>query len=59
MEPHQGEKHVDLLSWVGFYAKTLESLAGMIGADKDMARYQRHYQGIQKALEGAFTVFVS
>ncbi|KAJ3013924.1 Processing alpha glucosidase I [Thoreauomyces humboldtii] len=33
--PHAGELHVDLLSWVTFYAKTLKTIATELGETKD------------------------
>ncbi|TPX40080.1 mannosyl-oligosaccharide glucosidase [Synchytrium endobioticum] len=50
-EPNTGELHVDLLSWVGFFAKTLQRVAEEIGYKDDAAMYAKHYQDILYSLE--------
>ncbi|KAJ3212030.1 Processing alpha glucosidase I [Clydaea vesicula] len=42
--PHAGELHVDLLSWVGFFAKTLRSCAIELGLQEDVREYENDYK---------------
>ncbi|CCJ31135.1 unnamed protein product, partial [Pneumocystis jirovecii] len=37
--PHNGELHLDLLSWMGLFTKTLKSIAEKIGYKKDVEEY--------------------
>ncbi|KAI8589310.1 glycoside hydrolase [Geranomyces variabilis] len=49
--PHTGELHVDLLSWVAFYAKTLNAIAVELGQDKDAAMFGKDVEGLLESLE--------
>ncbi|EJU05594.1 glycoside hydrolase [Dacryopinax primogenitus] len=37
--PHVGELHLDLISWMGFFSRTMKQIAGYIGQDEDEAEY--------------------
>ncbi|TPX32563.1 mannosyl-oligosaccharide glucosidase [Synchytrium microbalum] len=50
-DPSIGELHVDLLSWVGFFAKTLQSVAEQIGFEEDAALYAKHVKDVVYSLE--------
>ncbi|KAI9360766.1 glycoside hydrolase [Zopfochytrium polystomum] len=47
---HPGELHVDLLSWVGMMAKSLSSIAEVLGESEDKAKFDRHLRNVQKSL---------
>jgi hypothetical protein len=44
--PHIGELHLDLLSWMGFFSRTMKEIAEFIGEEED----RKHYANIQKAI---------
>ncbi|KZT58943.1 glycoside hydrolase family 63 protein [Calocera cornea HHB12733] len=37
--PHVGELHLDLISWMGFFSRTMKQIAGYVGEDDDEAEY--------------------
>lgn len=49
--PHPGELHVDLMSWMGFFARTMAEVADYLEEGDDLAEYQRHERGILANLE--------
>ncbi|KAJ3272070.1 Processing alpha glucosidase I, partial [Borealophlyctis nickersoniae] len=49
---HYGELHVDLLSWIGVYAKTLRGVAEEIGETEDSEEYARHERNVLSSLDG-------
>lgn len=51
--PHVGELHVDLLSWVGSFAKTMGEIAGFLGEEfeEDLEEYEDDLEGVIKNLE--------
>jgi mannosyl-oligosaccharide glucosidase len=46
--PHIGELHLDLLSWLGFFSRTMKEIAEFVGEEDD----KRHYADIEKAIIG-------
>jgi mannosyl-oligosaccharide glucosidase len=44
--PHIGELHLDLLSWMGFFSRTMKEIAAFIGEEEDT----QHYANIEKAI---------
>jgi len=44
--PHVGELHLDLLCWVGFFTRTMKSIAEFLGEKDDVAEYQKNYEAI-------------
>jgi mannosyl-oligosaccharide glucosidase len=44
--PHPGELHVDLMSWVGFFARTMGEVAEYLGEESDLKEYKRHERGV-------------
>ena len=50
--PHTGELHVDLLSWMGFFAKTLKDVADFLGKEEDVAELSKIETAIVKNLDG-------
>ncbi|KAG0265379.1 Processing alpha glucosidase I [Actinomortierella ambigua] len=45
--PSVGELHVDLLSWIGFYAKQLARIAELMDLPDDVDEYEDHYDAIK------------
>ncbi|KAJ9094479.1 hypothetical protein QFC21_006018 [Naganishia friedmannii] len=50
-KPHVGELHVDLMSWMGFFARTMRDVAEYLGEEDDAVEYRRHERGILANLE--------
>ncbi|KAF8270316.1 glycoside hydrolase [Lactarius quietus] len=44
--PHTGELHLDLLSWMGFFSRTMKEIAEFIGENED----RLYYANIEKAV---------
>ncbi|TPX62267.1 mannosyl-oligosaccharide glucosidase [Powellomyces hirtus] len=51
MPPHAGELHVDLLSWVAFYAKTLKAIAVELEQEKDVETFDQDVKALLGSLE--------
>lgn len=49
--PHPGELHVDLMSWVGFFSRTMAQVAEYLGEDDDLAEYEKHERGVLANLD--------
>jgi len=50
--PHTGELHVDLLSWMGFFARTLKGVAEYLGQTEDVAELAKMENAIIRNLDG-------
>jgi mannosyl-oligosaccharide glucosidase len=37
--PHAGELHVDLISWMAFFSRTMKEIAEFIGEEEDASMY--------------------
>ncbi|CAH7690989.1 glycoside hydrolase [Phakopsora pachyrhizi] len=44
--PHPGELHLDLISWMGFFTRTMKSIAEFVGESEDAAEYDKIYSAI-------------
>jgi mannosyl-oligosaccharide glucosidase len=44
--PHPGELHVDLISWIGFFTRTMKDIANFVGETED----ERNFIAIEKAI---------
>ncbi|KAI8596799.1 glycoside hydrolase [Dissophora ornata] len=44
--PSVGELHVDLLSWIGFMNRNLQSIAAIVGEEDDVEELEDHYKAI-------------
>ncbi|KAG5520217.1 hypothetical protein PMAC_001295 [Pneumocystis sp. 'macacae'] len=49
--PHNGELHLDLLSWIGLFTKTLKLIAEKINYKKDIEEYTRIEEAIIKNID--------
>ena len=50
--PHLGELHVDLISWMGFFARTMGEIAQYLREEDDVAEFQHHYEAIVANIDG-------
>ena len=46
--PHAGELHLDLISWMGFFSRTMRGIANYIGEEDD----ERSFKEIEDAILG-------
>ncbi|TFY83454.1 hypothetical protein EWM64_g561 [Hericium alpestre] len=44
--PHAGELHLDLISWMGLFSRTMKEIAEYVGEEEDRV----FYEGIEKAI---------
>ncbi|GAA5925452.1 mannosyl-oligosaccharide glucosidase [Sporobolomyces koalae] len=42
--PHLGELHVDLASWMAFFARTMKQVAEFLEMDEDVEEFEDHYE---------------
>lgn len=50
--PHLGELHLDLISWMGFFSRTMGEIAGFLQEEEDLAEFEGNYDAIVKNIEG-------
>lgn len=50
--PHLGELHVDLASWMAFFARTMKDVAEFLEMDDDVEEFVDHYEDIVHNIEG-------
>lgn len=50
--PHAGELHLDLISWMGFFTKTMREISGFIGETEDEASFGEIEKAIVDNLDG-------
>jgi len=50
--PHAGELHLDLISWVGFFTRTMKSIAVFLEEKEDEAFFAEIETGILNNIEG-------
>lgn len=50
--PHVGELHVDLISWLGFFARTMSEIAKYLGEEDDFADFKRNEKNIIANIDG-------
>lgn len=50
--PHAGELHLDLMSWMGYFTKTMKDVAGFIGETDDEASFVEIEKAIVQNLDG-------
>lgn len=51
-QPHAGELHLDLISWMGFFTRTMRSIASFLGEEKDEKYFQDIETNILNNIEG-------
>lgn len=52
-----GELHVDLMSWMGFFTKTMGEIAGFLEEEDDLVEFRESYEHIMGNLEGGLFYF--
>jgi len=50
--PHAGELHLDLISWMGFFTRTMKEIAGFVGEKEDEESFQSIEDAILNNIEG-------
>lgn len=51
--PHAGELHVDLISWMAFFSRTMREISAFIGEEDDAASYAEIERAIIDNIDGA------
>lgn len=51
---HAGELHLDLISWVGFFSRTMREIAAFIGENDDEVTFAKIEQDVLNNIEGAY-----
>jgi len=49
---HAGELHLDLISWMGFFSRTMKEIAEFIGEDDDAETFARNENAITHNIDG-------
>jgi hypothetical protein len=49
--PHLGELHVDLISWMGFFARTMRDVAEFLGEEEDIEEYEEQFDAIVENID--------
>ncbi|SRR6266849_6290272 len=55
--PHIGELHVDLISWMGFFSRTMKDIAEFVGEEEDRLHYASIEKGIIQNIDGPSSHF--
>lgn len=50
--PHTGELHLDLISWMGFFTRTMREIADFIGETDDAVSFGEIEKGILQNIDG-------
>jgi len=50
--PHAGELHLDLISWMGFFTRTMRDMANFVGEEDDEKNFAEIEQAILENIEG-------
>ena len=53
-DQHPGDLHVDLLSWMAYFANSLERVANILDLKADVKKYQKHYKQMLHTMDGMF-----
>jgi mannosyl-oligosaccharide glucosidase len=56
--PHVGELHLDLISWMGFFTRTMKEIAEFVGEEDDVAVFEEIEQAILENIEGGLSRFL-
>lgn len=55
--PHAGELHLDLISWMGFFSRTMRGIANYIGEKEDERSFKDVEDAILDNIEGSCLMF--
>ena len=55
---HSGELHLDLISWMAFFSRTMREIASFIGETDDEATYSQIEKAILENIEGSNLLFL-
>lgn len=53
--PHLGELHVDLASWMAFFARTMKEVAVFLEMEEDIEEFEDHYEDIVHNIDGTYS----
>jgi mannosyl-oligosaccharide glucosidase len=53
--PHNGELHLDLISWMGFFTRSMREVAEFIGETDDAASFAEIEEAIINNIDGSMT----
>ena len=56
---HAGELHLDLISWMAFFSRTMREIASFIGETDDEATYSQVEKAILENIEGSNLLFLA
>ena len=51
--PHSGELHLDLISWMGFFTRTMRGIANYIGEEEDSRSFEEIENAILANIDGS------
>lgn len=51
-KPHEGELHVDLMSWMAFFTRTMKEIAEYVGETEDVKEFEKIDKAILTNLDG-------
>lgn len=54
---HAGELHLDLISWMGFFSRTMKEIAEFIGEEDDAESFAENENAIIQNIDGNFPCF--
>ncbi len=54
--PHAGELHLDLISWMAFFSRTMREIAEFIGEKEDALTFTEIEKAILNNIEGKWLV---
>lgn len=52
--PHAGELHLDLISWVAYFSRTMREIASFVGQKEDEVTFAKNERAILDNIEGNF-----
>lgn len=53
--PHAGELHLDLISWVAYFSRTMREIASFVGEKEDEITFAKNERAILDNIEGKFS----
>ena len=57
-QPHAGELHLDLISWMAFFTRTMKDIAAFVGEKEDEITFEEIEKAILNNIEGNARCFI-
>lgn len=57
--PHTGELHVDLISWMAFFSRTMRGIAEFIGEVEDATTYAEIERDVARNIDGGYSFLLT